>query len=146
LFIHGITIRNFTWNEFPESPELADPKLLLALDYLRDDLGVPIIPSPVPGALARFDGSKTSQHYAVDRLSTGCDVFIRCSPFKAYSIILQSGCFTGVGIYFDTQYAGKPHVMFHLDIRDEPLMWYRDGNYHYNTEIFYENLLKLLDR
>lgn len=146
MFIHGVTIKNFIKEEFPEDPLFADPKLLIALDYLRDFIGYPIMPSPVSGALARFNGSKTSRHYAQGRLSTACDIFINADSFESYSKILQSGLFKGIGCYFDTKYGGKPHTMFHLDLRPKPLIWYRNlGSYTYEYEnLFHKKLGKLL--
>jgi hypothetical protein len=139
------TINNFVESEFPDSLELADPWFISSLDRLRDEVGSAIFPSPVAGALARLDGSTTSQHYAVNRLSKACDVFFKADSFKAYTVLLRSGLFSGIGVYFDVQYMGKPHVMFHLDQRKTPLMWYRDyGSYHYEYESgFYRNLLNL---
>ena len=52
-----------------------DSRVITALLAGRQICGVPFIPSPVFGAHVRFDGSKTSQHYAMGRLSTGTDFF-----------------------------------------------------------------------
>ncbi len=114
-------------NEFSEDPDkYAEPELIYSLSTLRKLLGVVMLPSPVPGALARDYGSKRSQHYAIDRLSTASDMFIEGSPFEIFSKIIFTKLFTGIGIYLDTNGPdGKPWVMFHLDIRkhDSFFVW-----------------------
>ena len=82
-------IRRFTPGEFPEDPEeLAEPRLIYSLDDFAVALGRPVHPSPVPGALARLDGSETSRHYAVGRRSDAVDVFCACPIFKAWGTAL----------------------------------------------------------
>jgi len=141
-------MRYFKNSEFPEDPDkYAADSLLFNLDRLRAYMGVPVYPSPAKGALARFDEkSKDSQHYAVGRLSTACDIFIDCNPFEAYIKILKSRLFKRIGIYFDTHYKSKPWVMFHVDLKDQDLMWIRNnGKYIYSyTKDFYSELLYLL--
>ena len=119
-------------SEFPEDPDLhADPSLIYALGGLRSSLKDELLlPSPARGALARFDGSKTSQHYAVGRFSTACDIFCTGVPNDAYKLILANPFFKGIGIYLDTKGPdGLPWIMFHVDIRREslpgnkPLVW-----------------------
>ena len=114
-------------DEFSEDPDkYAEPKLIYSLGKLRRLLGVSVYPSPVHGALARVSGSKTTQHYAVDRLSTACDVFIKGIPFEIFTKIMHSKLFTGIGIYLDTNGVdGLPWIMFHLDIRERnfPFIW-----------------------
>jgi hypothetical protein len=136
-------MRNFKGYEFPEDLKFASHQLLKNLDNLRDFVGHPIYPSPVSGALARFDGSKTSRHYAVGRKSDAIDIFIDADPFESYIKILQSRLFNRVGVYFDTHYKNKKWVMFHIDLKKQYLFWYRDNSkYHYSTEKnFYGNLL-----
>lgn len=113
--------------EFADDPDnYAEPELIYSLGKLRKLLGTRMYPSPVKGSLARLDGSPTSQHYAVGRLSTACDVFIEGVPFEIFPKIMHSRLFTGIGIYLETRGAdGKPWVMFHLDIRkrDYPFIW-----------------------
>ena len=147
MIINGVEINNFTEAEFSENIKYASPELIINLDILRDLMGYAINPSPVSGALARMYGSKKSQHYAVNRLSTAIDVFITCDPFEAYSKILSSKLFSRVGIYPFTYFNNKPHMMWHLDLRDNPLMWIREknGKYIYNVnDIFYKKLYSYL--
>lgn len=140
-----MNLKNFSIDEFSEDPiKYADEDLINNLDKLRDFIGKPIYPSPVKGALARFDGSKKSQHYAINRKSTAIDIFVDCSPFEAFIKILQSKLFNRVGIYFDTYYNNKNHVMFHVDLKDQNLIWLRDNyKYSYSYEKnFYKELLE----
>ena len=120
-------------DEFSEDPNKhAEPELIYSLGKLRKLLRTIMRPSPVKGALARFSGKTTTQHYAVGRKSTGSDQFIEGIPFEIYSKILFSRLFTGVGIYLDTKGPdGLPWVMFHLDIRkrDFPFIWIAKKEY-----------------
>lgn len=140
-------MKNFKPDEFPDDITLADPELLDRLDRLRDFMGSAIYPSPVPGALARTDlGAKSSQHYAVGRKSTAVDIFCAGEPFEAFIKILQSGLFQRVGVYFDTWFRGRRHVMFHIDLKPEKLLWFRnDGAYTYSHAArFHHYLFKFL--
>lgn len=140
-----VKIKNFSINEFPEDPvKFADPKLIINLDRLREFIGSAINISPVKGALARFDiNAKNSQHYAVGRKSTAIDIFIDCDPFEAFVKILQSKLFNRAGFYPNWKYKDKITGGFHLDLKDQNLMWYRDnGEYYYSYQKnFYSNLL-----
>jgi len=139
-------MKHFSPSEFPEDISYADPKLLEMLDNFREELGVRIHPSPVPGALARFSGSPTSQHYAVDRLSTAVDVFVEASPAWVYIRALQFG-WGGVGVYFDTHYNNRHWVMFHLDIRKDKTTWFRDDKEYFypkNNSTLAEKLVRKL--
>ena len=120
----------FAPDEFPENPKHAEPTLIYRLDHTRGYLDKAVYPSPVKGALARFTGSEHSQHYAVDRLSTGVDVFCEGIPIQNFYTILGLKYFNGIGVYLDTNGVdGQPWIMFHLDIRpigfkiDVPLLW-----------------------
>ncbi len=145
MIINNHQVKNFTKDEFSESIRYALPELIINLDLLRDIIGGAIYPSPVKGALARFDDSKTSQHYAVDRLSTAIDVFIDKPHFECYTKILQSNLFLGVGFYPNWNYK-EIRGGWHLDLRDSSLIWFRDvGEYTYSYQKgFYERLHKYL--
>jgi len=152
-------VTKFSPSEFSEDPDkYADPALIVALQDQRLALGAIIHPSPAPGALARFSGSDTSRHYVGPkdrpvRKSDAIDLFTDAPAPNAFLSFLGSGLWGAIGVYFDTKYNYKPHVMFHLDRRpragaDIPLIWYRvDGQYHY---VMYEgdqsmrNLLSML--
>jgi len=135
--INWSNVSNFKKTEFSADPDkYVEPVLIYCLDYLRTMLNKKIIPSPVNGSLARFGGSKTSQHYVgklneeIIRLSTACDVFIEGTTFSNFCTIMSSRLFNGIGIYLDsTGPDGKPWCMIHLDIRRVgfsalvPLIW-----------------------
>lgn len=118
-------------HEFSEDPDkYAEENLIYYLGRLRKKLGKKMRPSPVPGALARFDSkASTSQHYcAVGKKSKASDQFIESIPFQIFCTILDLRLFNAIGIYLDTKGPdGMPWVMFHLDIRRRtmnlPLIW-----------------------
>ena len=135
----------FKPSEFSEDIKHADPELLNDMDKLRAFARVKIYPSPVPGALARFDiGTSDSRHYAVNRKSDALDFFTSGDPFEVFTKIIQSGLFKRVGVYFDTYFKGRKEVMFHVDEKDQHLLWSRvDKKYLYsNNPVFYRNLFK----
>lgn len=117
-----------TWfnpDEFPpDEAHYAQADLILELNRMRNVLGVPIYPSPVRGALARNEGA-TSRHYAVGRLSDAIDFFVDAPPLHVFYTLLRKSKFGGIGVYFDTKYRSRPHIMFHGDLRDEHVLWLR---------------------
>ena len=116
-------------NEFIDDITLANPQLFINLNQTRITLNKSIHPSPVEGSLARLYGRKTSAHYAVGKLSTGVDVFIEGIPLRNFNTLIRQNLFTGIGIYLDTNGPdGKPWVMFHLDMRPIPLIWFAEKN------------------
>ena len=165
-------VQKLSPNEFSENPRHAEPLLIYSLDEIRTVMNEKMYPSKVSGALARFSGSTTTQHYAVDRLSKACDVFCEGYPIYNFMTILNSGLFNGIGIYLDTNgNDGKSWVMFHLDIREigfnynssliwiatrkiHPLTHKNSTEYHYpqkdpkywkllKSEIMYESRTKI---
>lgn len=145
---------NIDWNkidyfreeEFPEDPETyADPFLIYSLDKFRAMLGAPVYPSPVSGALARFDKkSDYSRHYAVERKSDAIDVYCKAPIFQAWSTAISCELFNGVGVYFDTHYKNKHWCMLHLDRRRHKSLWLRNYHKYTSTEStdFWEYLLR----
>ena len=135
------TITRFLPEEFPEDPETyAESFFLQRLNAFAVTLDSAVFPSPVPGALARFDGSKTSRHYAVKRKVDAVDIFCNCPAIKAWATALKF--FNGVGIYFDTCYRSKAWPMLHVDLRPTSLIWYRDNKKYYypGADLFYKGL------
>lgn len=131
-------VYKFSPGEFPEDPnQFAEPKLIYSLDEARMMHDRRIYPSPVKGALARFDPlGKKSQHY-VDlergRLSKAVDFFPTGMAISMYHVLMAGGKFQGIGIYLDsTGPDGEPWVMFHADIREVgfrqhvPLLWFAE--------------------
>lgn len=111
--------------------ELVDADFILFLQEIRNNSGVPIQPSPVRGGWARTDGSTTSRHYAVGRLSDAGDLFPARGRFvELFHNILKYHRTGGVGIYADTNGPdGKPWPMLHLDMRSGRVIWGRDKVY-----------------
>lgn len=119
-------IKHFSKAEFNCDTELLNPFALQALDKLRELYGKPIYPSPVKGAVVRFGGNPKSQHYVgedknhIIRHSKAIDIFPTGVPIEFLTYVLNSGLFSGIGMYLDTTgIDGKPWVMFHLDIRNK---------------------------
>jgi len=130
--INWSNINHFTPEEFSEDPDrFADPKLIIKLNIFRGLLGIPVYPSPVPGALARFDGDPESRHYAVGRQSDAVDVFCNCGIFRAWTAALHSGLWGGIGVYFDTKFRGGEWPMLHLDCRSKHVLWYREEHRYF---------------
>jgi len=141
-------VNYFEPDEFSEDPDkYADPALIYSLDIFREMLQYKIYPSPVTGALARFDDGKSgSRHYAVSRKSDAIDIFCNTSILEAWTIAIRSGLWKGIGVYFDTFYRNRDWCMLHLDNRSTNLLWYRD-NHEYSFEkdrLFWEKLSVLL--
>jgi len=131
-------VQNFNprTDAFSEDPDKhADPNLIYEIDNYRSMLGKPVYVSPVPGALARFEGSTQSQHYAVGRKSTAIDGIPTGDIKHAWLLAVSSGIFGGVGLYPHTRFKNKPWPMLHLDIRRSTTttIWVRekDGGYTY---------------
>ncbi|MCV6589688.1 MAG: hypothetical protein OIF57_11730 [Marinobacterium sp.] len=124
----------FNPSEFPGGVlDHVEGALIMALDDFRALLGQPIVPSPVPGGWCRNDGSTTSRHYAVERLSDAGDIFPQCDIRTALLHALGCEWFGGIGVYLDTTGpSGKPEAMLHLDMRPERVLWLRyEGRYIY---------------
>ena len=148
--IHGIDMPNFTEDEFPEG-ELAHTSfhLLARLQMFREKLGVAVHPSKVKGALARYDGPRTSDHFVKvgEIASTGIDVFCDCSIFKAWTVAISCGLWDSVGVYFDTRdNNGVDHPMLHLGLRKKRAIWLRDNHVYVSPggdKLFYDKLMCL---
>lgn len=143
-------IKYFKKHEFPENPDIyAEPQLIINLNDYRKLLNKRVYPSPVPGALARFDDkAKGSEHYAISRKSTAIDVFPEGSILRAWMVALTSGLWSGIGVYFDTEFRGKDWCMLHLDNREDPLIWYRlnkkDYYYPLHSEAYLRKMMQLM--
>ena len=121
-------IENFSASEFSHVDlNHLSCEVIYELQYFRDVLGHKVFPSPVPKAWCRYDGSKTSQHYAVDRLGTAGGVFPDCYIGEALLAALRTN-FGGIGIYLDTFYNGEPKPLIHLDLRpiSQQAIWFAE--------------------
>jgi len=124
---------HFSPSEFPEGAlDHMWPGFVERLVFFREELGrlqpgAYIIPSPLPAAWFRMDGSERSRHYAVGRKSDAGDFFPHgCNIRLAY--MLAVSMFGGVGFYLDTNQG----IMFHCDLRPEQVLWCRHrGRYIY---------------
>lgn len=122
------SIPNFSESEFDHVDlERLDESFVIELQNFRDLLSRRIYPSPVDGAFVRLDGSKTSRHYAVGRLSDAGDVFPECHIAEAFLCALRTR-FGGIGIYLDTTFKGRAWPMLHLDLRpvEKQAVWIRE--------------------
>lgn len=110
--------------------------LILSLESFRHEFcDVPLTPSPVTAGWYRLDGSETSQHYAVGRLSLAGDLFPKHDARRVFLLAMTCGLFTGIGFYNDTNGPdGTPKYMIHVDKRTKGgrVVWVRDnGEYLY---------------
>lgn len=125
---------HFSADEFPEGVLMRmEADLILGLNEYRETLGHAVVPSPVLGGWYRLDGSVTSRHYAVNRLSDACDVFPRCDIRDALLVAMGCVWWGGIGVYLDTTGpSGHPEPMLHLDMRPDRVIWMRyEGRYIY---------------
>ena len=125
-------VPNFTAREFPAGAlENTDMRVLKQLQKLRNAWGRSIHPARDPAGWARFSGSETGRHYAVNRLSDAGDFFPEGNVFEAW--LLMPKFFTGIGLYFDTnRYNLQPGPMLHGDVRDGPhVFWFRHEGIYY---------------
>ncbi len=130
-------IKYFKRVDFSEDPDkFSHPMTIQYADYSREALKERAFPSPVPGAVARMDGSDLSTHFigtfaAPVRKSTALDLFFEGYPIMNFTELLKLRLWNGIGIYIHTKgNDGKKWVMFHLDIREKanpniqyPLIW-----------------------
>lgn len=118
---------HFSQHEFPaETLDNVSADLVFALDKLRDQFGDVIHPSPLAAGWYRKDGSSTSRHYAVGRLSDAGDVFPQGDVLRAWVVAQSIPEIGGIGLYFDTNGPnGEPWPMMHIDLRPQRLLWAR---------------------
>lgn len=117
------TIRHFRAHEWGDWPRV-DPRLIYALDDLRDLLGKPIV---IHEAYANGGHAEHSEHYrgmAADCHAEGVelvDFFLCASRFAI---------FRGIGLYPYWRQRG-----LHLDIREAPhrAYWWRDADGRYKS-------------
>lgn len=131
-------LRNFSREEFPDSARLTNPALFRRLDAFREALGRRIHPSRHPDGWVRTTGSMMSRHH-MDHADAG-DIF--CEGDVLWAFVLAQRFFNGVGIYFDTRVTAlQPGPMLHVDLRPQPLIWARSGDYVYPTNTKAESVV-----
>lgn len=126
---------------FPEFKEFNIPlkfihkDLIITLQKLRNLSSIPITPSPISAGWARLNGSSTSRHYAVNRLSDAGDIFpARGKLMTCWTHAQAMPNIGGLGLYSDTKGVdGYSHLMLHIDLRSHPrVYWVREnGRYWY---------------
>jgi hypothetical protein len=138
-------VLHFSPSEFPEDPVAHSlSSLIYTLDDIRKEWRQRIFPSPVKGALARFKGSGTSQHYAIGRKSTAVDIFPEGIPIVFLLTLQRFPQIKGIGIYRDTFGPdGQYWTMFHIDVREKgfndtaPLIWISLKDYSGMRKYYY---------
>lgn len=131
-----IYAQHFTSDEFREWADDMSPRLVTLLDVLRFRIGSPIVISPNPDSLGRELGQHDESAHNIDYWGEvlAADFFVpHVSTRGAVEDVLhnmeQLG-FTGIGLYTDTQYHGRPLPMVHGDVRPnrdmgQPAIWGR---------------------
>jgi len=113
----------FTPAEFREWYSDMSPRLLTLLDVLRFTLGKSIVISPVDGALGRKKGPSDLSCHNIDVWGEVLAVDLFCPWIKSEDEVrhvfnrMRELGFTGIGVYSDTKFGGKPMPMFHGDVR-----------------------------
>ena len=133
--------QNFSTDEFREWADDMSPRLVTMMDILRFQVGSPVIISPHPDSLGRELGSASQSAHNIDHWGEvlAADWFIphvttRGAVEGVVDTMRKIG-FTGIGVYTDTVYGGKPLPMFHGDVRPNrkmgaPAEWGRvNGKY-----------------
>lgn len=105
--------------------------VILELSDLREQVGAPVWPSPVPRAHVREEDS-ISRHSLKNgaRLSDATDFFLRWADAPAYlRHAMRSERIGGIGIYDSMKFRGGPgtYCMMHIDTRPERVMWVGNG-------------------
>jgi len=148
-------ITRFAPSEFPEDPDkYAEPELIYRANFYRIKSNRIIKPSPVSGALARFDGGDSEHVVKDNKKSSALDIFQEGIPIENFTLLFSLRLFNGVGIYLDTAGPdGRPWIMFHIDLRHVgydygiPLIWIavkRHGETKYRYPQYESKYWKLL--
>jgi|TARA_R110000822_G_scaffold67460_1_gene164326 hypothetical protein len=129
---------------------MADEVIEMAQE-VREETGVPMIPSPDSEAHVRFSDGKGLHCIGLigGGKSHATDLFlINNSDAATFLMKAQSVAkLGGFGIYFDTHLGGHKRVMAHLDTRARRLLWLcpdepvRRYVYYDNDPVLFLNLL-----
>ena len=120
-------VRHFGPQEWGKDPDLVDERLVLTMDEVRAQAGVPVIVH-----VAWDDGghSGNSQHY--DGKAVDFHFGRGLSLVEEFALLSSFRAFGGIGFYPDW----RPRPGWHVDIRDnaQALLWVRLGDqYHYGA-------------
>lgn len=132
-----------------------DSVLIQSMEYFRDRLDIPLLISPVKGAVYadRKGHSDLSFHYIIPRrndLAQAVDTFPAYDVIKVFLKAVSWKDWGGVGLYPYVKYPlSNEHTlwgMLHLDIRKyiDKAVWWRDkaGKYQYINSL--DDLNKLM--
>lgn len=141
LVVYGIKaaqveLKHFTPREFGPWWPMMDGRLLRLLDEYREQLGVPVMISPAPGALGRIGPSDHESDHnvmrwgrvlAVDVMPVGVDLEHAYQVARAVRVIEEDRGpvgFSAVGVYPDW----SPRPGLHLGTRrtrsaEDPALW-----------------------
>lgn len=119
-------------NEFPAGVlDHMDAQVILVLSDLREDVGLPLMPSPIYGAHVRQTGGSRHSIDGGSRLSDATDFF--CSwgaAWKYLDAARRHPQIGGIGIYTDMLFNPRgltPNegdwAMIHIDLRPAHLEW-----------------------
>lgn len=123
---------NLSQGEWPQGVlEYVAADLILAVSDLRDEVGLPIIPSPLQGGHIRFQprrpGNFNGDCHSVDQanpLSTAGDFFCTWeAAWKYLTAAEQHPKIKGIGVYTDMVFrtgVEGDYAMLHFDLRDTP--------------------------
>lgn len=150
LEMNWTPIKHFSPQEWPEGVLASmEADLIVTIDEIRRALPQDhaLVPSPKRAAHIRTDGSPTSRHYVVDRLSDATDLFATWKTvYKIWMEVQRHPKVGGIGLYVDT-WLGDSTVtrpMLHIDLRPERLLWVKSNEYVYldrDPELFLSVLL-----
>lgn len=106
----ALSMQHFKLSEFRGEHLFLSVGLMLKIDEFRERLGEPVMISPAPGSLMRWDAKNETQH----KYGRAGDVMLpKTTDFaRAYRIAKEVG-FKGIGFYPHW----KPFPGFHLDTR-----------------------------
>jgi hypothetical protein len=137
---------HFTPEEFRDWSDDMSPRLVTMIDVLRHMIGSAIVISPHPDSLGRELGRNSESAHNIDLWGEvlAADWFIphvtTRGAVEGVADTMRKIGFTGIGVYTDTVYGGKPLPMFHGDVRPNrkmgaPAEWGRvAGRYTTITE------------
>lgn len=133
---NAMHLEHYEKEEFRDWADDMSPRLTTMMDVLRHMIGSAIIISPHPDSLGRELGSGDGSAHNIDLWGEvlAADWFIphvttRGAVEDVVNTMRKIG-FTGIGVYTDTVYLGKPLTMFHGDVRPtrkmgDPATWGR---------------------
>lgn len=118
----------FEQEEYRDWYDEMSPRLLTMDDVLRFQVGSPMVISPHPDSLGRSLGAGDESTHNIDHwreVLANDFFFLHVTTRGAVEDVvdrMRKIGFTGIGVYTDTVYNGRPHPMFHGDVRPDRKM------------------------